>query len=171
MDLSQVETTFPLIANDTYCLWRVKAVSTEQKNLDGLAVQGVHANGAGTVLKMEFDLVEPAVDTEGKPILPGGRGGKFFESTNLYSKVGGKDDSWFVKKIAERVDALLGTEGPEGKGVKPKRPTINLASPNIAAELSQLLIGATLKAKMRVKTGEYTGNEFAKVYFPADLTA
>lgn len=177
MDLGSAKTTFPLIANDVYARWRVAKVSADWKDLDGKPVNGVTENGKGKVLKVEFDLEEPVPDTEGKQILPKGVGSKFFKSVNLYSKSDAKDAEWFVKQIAELIDALLGTQGPDGKTttdgtpVKPARPALNLGAPDFEQQLGAIITGQLLVAKMKVKTGEYTGNEFAKVYFPGDLTA
>lgn len=170
-DLSKTKTAFPLVANDTYAKWRVEKVTVAENKLEGPANGRVH-DGIGDYLTIEFSLVEPVSDTDGEQLLPGGVGSKFFDRTNLYAKADAKDPIWFVKRIAERIDALLGTSDADNKKGKSARPPINILDPNFGPQLAELIMGQILVAKMKVSTYEgTTRNEFAKVHFPGDLAA
>lgn len=151
LDLNSTKTAIPMIADGHLCEWRLKNLTQASSD-------------KGQTLKFEYDLVAPAPSTEGTEIRPGDMGSKFFENIQLYAKPDAKDPQWFMKKLATRIDALLGT-GDEGnsKG-KPTRPALS------AATVPDLL-GKVLLAKMAVRTGEYTGNEFKTVTFPGDVAA
>jgi hypothetical protein len=129
-----------------------------------LANLGQVTTEKGKSLKFEYDLVNPAPDTDGGVINPGSMGSKIFENIQLYAKADAKDPKWYEKRIASRIDALLGTGDKDNKKNKPPRPDLN-------AKLVPELLGKTLVAKMRVRTGEYTGNEIATVTFPGDIAA
>lgn len=129
-----------------------------------LADLGVSTNEKGKTINFEYELVNPAPDTDGGTINPGAMGSKIFENVALYAKPDAKDPKWFEKRIASRIDALLGTGDKDNKKGKPQRPDLN-------AQLVPQLIGKVLVAKMRVRTGEYTGNEIASVTFPGDIAA
>lgn len=119
----------------------------------------------GKTLKFEYDLVNPAPDTDGGTIKPGAMGSKIFENVALYAKPDAKDPRWFEKRIASRVDALLGTGDKDNKKGKPQRPDFN-------AQLVPQLIGKTMVAKMRVRQeGEFITNDIASVTFPGDIAA
>jgi hypothetical protein len=118
----------------------------------------------GKSLKFEYDLTHPVPDSEGGVINPGAMGSKVFENIQLYAKPDAKDPKWYEKRIASRIDALLGTGDKDNKKGKPPRPDLN-------SQLVPQLIGKILIAKMRVRTGEYTGNEIASVTFPGDIAA
>ena len=151
LDTSAAKTAIPLIADGKFCDFQLKQVTQK----DG---------EKGATISFEFDLVNPTTDTDGNPILPGGLGSKQFVNIQCYAKEDAKDSKWFVKKLARYIDALLGTGDPGNAKGKPARPDFN-------SELVPQLIGKTLKAKVKVRTGEYTGNDFADVFFPPDLTA
>lgn len=151
IDLSQTRTAVPMVQDGHLCRWRLVNVTGAQTD-------------KGKSTKWEYDLVEPAPNTEGGTINPGEMGGKFFENIQLYAKPDAKDPKWFEKKIATRVDALLGTGDTGNASGKPGRPVFN-------GELIPQLIDKELVAKMAVKTGDYTGNEFKTVYFPGDIKA
>jgi hypothetical protein len=118
----------------------------------------------GDSLRFEYDLVNPAPDSDGGTINPGAMGSKVFENIQLYAKPDAKDPFWFKKRIAARIDALLGTGDQGNKKGKPERP-------DLSAQLVPQLIGKTLIAKMRVRTGEYTGNEIASTTYPGDIAS
>lgn len=151
IDLSQTKTAVPMVADGHLCRWRLV-------NLTGASTE------KGNVLKFEYDLVSPAPNIEGGIINPGEMGAKHFENIQLYAKPDAKDPKWFEKKIATRIDALLGSGDAGNTKDKPTRPSLS-------AETVPTLIGKELIAKMAVKTGEYTGNEFKAVYFPGDIQA
>jgi hypothetical protein len=100
----------------------------------------------GPQLVLEFTTTEPAPSTDGTEIRAGF---PLFERIALYAKEGSKNPTWFLDKIARRIDALLGT-GDEGntKG-KPTRPNLN-------AETVAQMIGQECVLKMT--TSEYEGN-------------
>ena len=151
LNLGDTKTAIPTIADGHVC--RLKLVNLTQG-----------ANEKGKDLKWEYELQDPAPDSDGGTITPGAMGSKIFEHIQLYAKPDAKDPKWFEKKIATRIDALMGTGDKENKKGKPVRP-------DLSAQLVPQLIGKTLVAKMRVKTGDYTGNEIASVTFPGDIAA
>lgn len=151
LNISQAKTAVPMIADGDVCKWRLHSISKA-------------IGEKGPQLKWEYDLVDPAPDSEGGQILPGAMGSKFFENIALYAKPDAKDPKWYEKRIASRVDALLGTGDVGNKKNKPVRPDLN-------AETVSQMIGKELVAKMKVRTGDYIGNEFGAVYFPGDVTA
>src|SRR6266446_7083577 len=58
----------------------------------------------GNSLRFEFDLVDPAPDTEGGTINPGAFGSKIFENVALYAKADAKDPLWFNGVVSKRLD-------------------------------------------------------------------
>jgi len=151
MNLGDTKTAVPMIKDGE--LVELRLVNLSQQTVE-----------KGKSLKFEYDLVNPAPDSEGGTINPGAMGSKVFENIQLYAKPDAKDPKWYEKKIATRIDALLGTGDKDNKKGKPVRPDLN-------AQLVPQLIGKTLVAKMAVKTGEYTGNEIRSVTFPGDIAA
>lgn len=132
------------------------------------ALEGA-SNEKGDYLKWKWELVNPAPSVasakgEGDPIFPGKMGSIIFENIQLYSKPDSKDPDWFKKKIAVRLDGLLGTGDAENKKGKPARP-------DLTSELVPQLLGKTIRAKMKVKTGEFEGNEIGNIMFPGDVQA
>jgi hypothetical protein len=151
VNLTDTKTAIPMVQDGA-------VVELRLKNLGQVTTE------KGKTLKFEYDLVNPAPDTDGGTINPGAMGSKIFENIQLYAKPDAKDPKWFEKRIATRIDALLGTGDKDNKKNKPARPDLN-------SQLVPNLIGKTLVAKMRVRTGEYTGNEIASVTFPGDIAA
>ena len=151
MDLSDTKTTIPMIQDGHMCRWRLNTI-------------GQVGGEKGQTLVWEWHLVEPAPSTDGTTINPGDLGSKFFERIQLYSKPDSKDPDWYKKRISQRIDALLGTGDRGNPKSKPERPALT-------PETVTTLIGKELIAKMSVRTGEYTGNEFKTVTFPGDIGA
>lgn len=151
LNISQAKTAVPMVADGHMCRWRLQKLSS---------VKGEK----GAQLKWEYHLIDPAPDSEGGQITPGAFGSIFFENIALYAKPDAKDPKWFEKRIASRVDALLGTGDIGNKKNKPVRP-------DLTAETVSNLIGKELVAKMKVRTGDFIGNEFGSVYFPGDIAA
>jgi hypothetical protein len=149
--LGDTKTTIPVIADGT--LVNLRLASLKQNTTD-----------KGKSLQWEYDLVDPAPDTDGNTIKPGDFGSKIFEHIALYAKPDAKDPKWFEKRIASRIDALLGTGDKGNPKGKPERPNLN-------AQLVPELLGKSLVAKMRVRKDEYGGNEIASVTFPGDIAA
>lgn len=148
------KTSTPLISDGFTAEWRF--VSVDQKQTD-----------KGVVLGLRWDLVKPAPTTSGITLNPGDFGSSFFENIQLYDKhstPGGPPPEWAVKKIASRIDACLGTGDPGNSKGKPTRPTFDAAT-------VALMTGKVVLAKMKVKTGEYEGNEFGTLYYPGDVKA
>lgn len=170
-NLAAAKTAFPMPQKGVIATWRCTGVTSEMKDLKEESVGMIEGN-QGRVLKFEFELVNPVPDCDGVPILPGKPGSKMTRSINLFAKVSGKSQDWFVRNICDYVDALIGTADSDNKKGKPPRPSIDLASPTIAADLAQILVSRELMAKMDVRTNEgNTFSDFEKVYFPADLAA
>lgn len=151
LNISQAKTAVPMVADGHMCRWRFEKASTVKSE-------------KGPQLKFEYHLVDPAPDTEGGTIQPGAFGATFFENIALYAKPDAKDPKWYEKRIASRVDALLGTGDVGNKKNKPPRP-------DLTPETVSQMIGKELVAKMKVRTGDYIGNEFGAVYFPGDIAA
>lgn len=152
LNLSGTKTAIPMIADGT--MVRLRLVSLSQ-------IKGEKGNS----LRFEYDLVEPAPDTEGGTINPGAFGSKIFENIAMYAKPDAKDPRWFEKNIAQRIDGLLGTGDAGNKKNKPTRP-------NLTAELVPQLIGKELVAKMKVQQDDnFTGNRIQNVTFPGDIAA
>ena len=152
LNLSGTKTAIPMVADNT--MVRLRLVSLSQTKGD-----------KGSTLRFEYDLVEPAPDTEGGTINPGAFGSKIFENVALYAKPDAKDPRWFEKVIAQRIDGLLGTGDEGNKKGKPTRP-------DLSAQLVPQLIGKELVAKMRVQQDDaYTGNRIASVTYPGDIAA
>lgn len=151
LNLSDTKTAIPMVKDGELVVLRLTnlSVTTAEK---------------GKTLKFEYDLVNPAPDTDGGTINPGAMGSKFFDNIQLYAKPDAKDPKWYEKKISTRIDALLGTGDKDNKKGKPQRP-------DLTPQLVPQLIGKTLVAKMRVRVGDYTGNEIANVTFPGDIAA
>jgi hypothetical protein len=154
LDLSKTKTTVPMVADGHLCEWRLEKVGTR------------NAEGKGKMVTFEWKLTQPAPNTEGGQIKPGEMGATLFDNIALFDKntPQGETPEWAQKRIAQRIDALLGT-GDEGnpKG-KPARPTFN-------AETVSQMIGKTVVAKMKVKGGDFPGNEFGILTFPGDIAA
>jgi hypothetical protein len=153
LDLTKTTTTVPMVAEGQLCKWRLAKVSmpTSEK---------------GKMVKFEWDLVEPAPNTEGGQIKPGEMGSKFFENVALFDKntPAGTTPEWAAKRIAQRIDAVLGTGDANNTKGKPPRPVFD------ASTVSQM-IGKELVAKMKVRTGDFVSNEFGALYFPGDIAA
>jgi len=149
LNTSAAKTSVPLIQDNVICEFRLTELTFPM------------VEGKGQSTKWKFELVKPTVTTEGTPMNPGDFGSTQFVNIQLYAKPDAKDPQWFVKRIAAMLDALLGTGDPGNPKGKPARP-------DFSSQLVPTLIGKTLLAKMKVKTGEYVGNEFAAVFFPGD---
>lgn len=152
LNLSEAKTAVPMVADNT--MVRLRLVSLTQLKGD-----------KGNSLRFEYDLCDPAPDTEGGTINPGAFGSKIFENVALYAKPDAKDPRWFEKIVAQRIDALLGTGDKDNKKGKPTRP-------DLSSQLVPQLIGKELVAKMRVQQDEaFTGNRVATVTYPGDIAA
>lgn len=153
LDLSKTKTTVPMVADGHLCEWRFEKA-------------GMKSTEKGQMIVLEWKLTQPAPNTEGGQIKPGEMGATLFENIALFDKHTPKGEipDWANKRIAQRIDALLGT-GDEGntKG-KPTRPAFN-------AETVSQMIGKTVVAKMKVKGGDFVGNEFGTLTFPGDISA
>lgn len=176
LKLSDVKTAFPLIADAVMTEFRL--VGIEAKTAPPKAELHPEAvvrgpDGNPVTLNLQFETINPVKGSEGQEILPGSPGSKIFDPIQLYSKPDAKDPAWFVKKLATRVDALLGTGDPGNTKGKPERPALDLASPTLAQELIELLVGKVMIAKVKLeKSAEYGDkNSFAALHFPGDLKA
>jgi hypothetical protein len=151
LNLGDTKTTVPAIADNT--MVKLRLVSLSQQKTE-----------KGNSLRWEYDLVEPTIDTEGNALNPGAFGSKIFENIALYAKPDAKDPKWFEKRIATRIDGLLGTGDPGNAKGKPTRP-------NLDAKLVPNLIGKVLVAKMRLRKDDFGGSEIASVTYPGDIAS
>jgi hypothetical protein len=155
LDLTKKTTTVPMVADGHLCRWRLVNISkaTGEK---------------GDAIKFEYDLTAPAPNTEGGQIEPGKMGAKFFENITLYDKntPKGTVPDWAEKRIAQRMDALLGTGDVGNKKGKPERPVFD-------ATAASQMIGKEIVAKMKVGTDNNNNpqSNFGQVYFPGDIAA
>lgn len=147
LNLSEVKTSIPIIADNTMVKARLKNISQQV------------VEGKGNSTKWEYVLVDPAPTTDGGQVKPGF---PIYEHIQLYAKADAKDPLWFVKKISRRIDGLLGTGDVGNNKGKPARPEFN-------ADILPHLIGKEVILTLKVKTGEYEGNEISKSTFPGDL--
>lgn len=153
LDMSDTKTQVPLFAENTYV--KVRFAKLQQDEVEN----------KGSVIKLEYDLVDPAPDQGGGTILPGQFGSKIFESIQLYdknTKAGDPPPKWAKEKWAKRCDAFLGTGDPGNTAEKPVRP-------NLSPELVPQLIGQVAFLKFKNKTGEYTGQDISASTFPGDV--
>jgi len=152
LDTDDAVTQVPVIADGKWVTLRL--VSINQGNVEG----------KGAVVKFAWELTETAPDTDGRPIEPGAFGSKFFETVQLYDKNTGPGQpapKWAVDKISKRMDALLNTGDKNNAAGKPVRP-------KLTGEVVGIMQGKVAKAKMKVKTGEYSGNEIAEILHQDD---
>lgn len=150
---STTKTGVPMFADNTYVHFRLTELTSS------------HNEGKGDVIKFKWELIDEAasVDSqrgEGETIKPGKFGSTYFENVPLYDKntdpANPQVPDWAVKKICARLDALLDTGDPGNKKGKEPRPEFN-------ADLVPNLLGKSVWAMMKVKGGEYEGNEISKI--------
>lgn len=155
LDLSKTKTTVPMIADGHLCELRLEKVAQKQAS-----------DNKGNMVVFEWKITQPCPNTEGGQIKPGEMGATIFDNIALFDKntPAGTVPEWASRRIAQRIDAVLGT-GDEGnpKG-KPSRPAFN-------AETVSQMIGKVMVAKMKVKGGDFPGNELGTLTFPGDISA
>lgn len=152
LNLSGTKTVNPMFADGS--MVKLRLISLSQFKGD-----------KGNSLRFEYDLVEPAADSEGGIINLGAFGSKFSENVALYAKADAKDPKWYESVISKRLDALLGTGDAGNKKGKPTRP-------DLSNELVPQLIGKELVAKMKVQNDDnFVGNRIATVTYPGDIAA
>ena len=149
LKLGSTKTAIPAFADNSMVVLRLISLSQQKGE-------------KGNTLRFEYDLVEPATDTEGNPIKPGDFGSKVFENIALYAKPDAKDPLWYEKRISARVDSLLGTGDRGNSKGKPERPDLD-------AKLVPQLIGKILIAKMRLRKDDFGGSEISSTTFPGDI--
>jgi hypothetical protein len=141
LDLSQIVTTIPLIADGQTALVRLKNIT--QGDRDGVII-----------LKWEFVLVNPAQSQEGAEVRAG-----FPLFTNFYM-----DQEWLVQKMTRFMDALLGTGDAHNSKGRPARPRFN-------AETVSQMLGAEAYARITVsrsKKSDYVANDIASLVHKED---
>ena len=164
LSTTSAKTAIPMIKDGAYATLRL--VKLTQENIPD----------KGETFKWEFDLVAPVDSTDhGVQILPGALGAKQFHTMRMYGK-DGRDAAVgrTMTEVGKFIDALLGTGDVGNTKGKPERPELfdqGAAAQGVAQldpETVNRLIGQELLAQMKVRTGDYTGNEIGKVFFPAD---
>jgi len=160
-----VKTAVPLIKDNSLVPLRLKSLIHERIE-------------KGDVIKWEFVTTGPVDQNDGGQIMPGSLGSMVFQTTRFYGKDGPEAAvGRAMQEVSRYIDALLGTaDQPNPKG-KPERPEL-LDQAAAAQGVLQLdpavvasLVGQTLLATIKVKTGDFVGNEISRVYFPADKGA
>lgn len=153
LNTAEVKTQVPKFVEKTYV--KVRFAKLEQEEVPN----------KGTVLKFQYELVDPTPDQDGQTILPGQMGSKIFDSVQLYdknTKAGDPAPKWAMEKIGKRLDGFLGTGDKGNTKGKPDRPDL---SPEVAAQLIGQLAFMTFKNK----TGDYDGQDIADIKFPGDM--
>lgn len=148
-DVANIKTTIPLIAPGHIVQARLKSIEQQQSE-------------KGATLRWVYETTEPAPTKDGHEVAAGF---PIYENIQLYAKEGAKNPTWFLEKIARRMDALLDTGDPGNPKGKPERPAFN---PETVAQM----IGRPVALKMTVTT--YEGNERSeidKAYSLSDLGA
>jgi hypothetical protein len=136
IDLSDVSTTIPLIADNTRVKVRLNNISKGER--DG-----------NTIVKWDMILSEPAPTEDGQTVGPG-----FHLFTNF-----DMSQDWLKEKMARFIDGFLGTGDRGNKKGKPERPRFNAAAVGS-------LIGAEAIAKVvvqRSRKTDFVGNEVVSV--------
>lgn len=148
LDITQTSTQIPVIVDKHHC--RVR-----------LANLGEKTSEKGKMISFEYHLLDPAPTTDGGQVKPGF---PIFENITLFDKntPPGQIPDWVMPKISKRIDAMLGTGDPDNKAGKPPRPAFSAA-------LVPDLIGKELILVVKVKTGDYTGNDVVEVIYPGDV--
>lgn len=151
---STAKTAAPVIANGALVIWRLTDIREDQ------------VENKGTVIKFFWDLVNPAPLTDGTTLLPGQFGSKHIENVRLYDKntEPGKIPARSIQQLSQLIDACLGTGDADNKKGKPPRPDFD-------ASCQATMLGKTVAATMKNRTGDYEGHEFGKVQFPEDVKA
>ncbi len=144
LNLADISTTVPLIADGTMARVRLKNISQTER--DG-----------NPVIKWELTLVEPASTTEGDQVRAGFPLFVSFDTSQEF----------LMQKMARFVDGFLGTGDANNKKGKPTRPQFN-------AHIVSQMIGTEAMAKITViksKKSDYVGNDIATVTYLGDLAA
>jgi hypothetical protein len=144
IDLSNVVTTIPLVADNTQAKVRLKNVT--QNDRDGTPI-----------IRWELVLTEPAPTADGGEVKPG---------FPLYVNFDTSQD-WLMQKMSRFVDGLLGTGDKGNTKGKPARPPFN------SETVSQMLgrEGVARIIVTRSKKSDYVGNDVATLTFPNDLVS
>lgn len=140
---STAVTTVPFFRERTYVKFRLGKVPQQDE-----------VEGKGSVIKFEWELVDPTEDQQGHIIKPGDFGSKCFDTVRLYDKntQAGQVPERSISDLAKRTDALLGTGDPGNKKNRPSRPDFN-------AELLPALVGQVAFLQFKNGTGEYSGKQ------------
>lgn len=151
---STTKSAMPQIASNTWAKFKY-AAPVKQRTIAG--------EGKGDVLDFEFHLAEPASDTEGKTINPGGVGSKQFHTVFMYGK-DGKEAALdrATKEVNKILDAMLGTGDPGNAKGKPARPDFN-------NELQPSLIGLTFWGKVRARQNDPSRNDIVEFRHESEM--
>lgn len=163
-NLSEAKTAIPLVADGHKCKVRFAGC------------KGRTNPEKGDSLSLENHLLEKAPTTDAGVVEPGF---PLFDSIYLYDKntAAGEFPPRAITKISKYLDGFLGTGDPGNKKGKPARPNIFEGLPatatveDIAAKITEALISREAYAQVKVKTGDFEGNEIVKIIHPSDLNA
>ena len=142
IDLSNVSTTIPLIADNTTAKVRLQNIT--QADRDGNAI-----------IKWELRLVDPAASQDG---------GRINQNHPLFVNFDLSQD-WLQQKMARFIDGFLGTGDKGNPKGKPERPRFN------AGTVAQMLgkEGYARIVVQRSKKSDYVGNDVTGIINPADF--
>lgn len=149
---SQTKTAIPLIADGVMTRFRLKSIT-----------QSEGTDTANPAIKFEFNLLDPAPTTEGGTVNPGF---PIFLSVPLRTKESPETPEWSQQKVAQLIDAMLGTGDPGNKKNKPTRP-------DFGPDLVPQLIGKEMIAKVKTYRGkdDVLRNDLGTFTFPGDVAA
>lgn len=150
MELGDVKTAIPILANDHMALCTVEAIT-----------QSAHEKGP--IITFKFKLAEPAPTYDGKEVQAGF---PVSQRVCLFDKntPAGEVPARSKEAIAKTIDAIFGTGDAGNQKNKPPRPAL---TPETVAEA----IGKQVVLKFKAVTeGEYAGTEIKAAYFPGDLS-
>lgn len=143
----------PDIAYDTWVRLQLKNISQD-------------TNEKGPIVTFEFELMDPASNTDGGTILPGQVGSKVFDKVYCYGQDDKKpEDRFYVQKICKRIDAILHTGDPDNKKNLPPRPEFN-------GETAAKMLGGILFARMgasKQQDGSPGRGEIKELKHPEDM--
>lgn len=143
IDLSDISTTIPLIADNTTALVRLQNIT--QSDRDGTSIY-----------KWELRLVNPATSQDG---------GRINQNHPLYVNFNLSYD-WMKQKMARFMDGFLGTGDKGNHKGKPERPRFNAST--VASMLGREAYARIVVSKS--KTSDYVGNDVNAIMHKDDLT-
>lgn len=149
-------TSIPLIADNHLAKLRLQSITQS----------GPQGKRSWSQINFDFKLVDNAPTIEGAEV---NAGFPIFVSIPLGSKDdANKTPAWAEKRVAQLLDALLGTGDKGNAKGKPARPDLSAAI--VPDLIGKEMIGKIIVRKYTGESGvEQSSNDVSQYYFPADL--